>query len=239
MKKKIFALFLSLGMILQGNVFVNAGNDISVVLNGKELEFDQAPIIENGYTLVPMRVIFEKLGASTKTIYAKKIDREIVLQANNQFAKVNNFSKKLDAPAKIVNGRTLVPLRFVGEQLGVNVEWEEDTRTVILSSYEHYEYYIDFKGVPDFGIMFEAKLPKKEETSDGATIFLYDLSSINLNGSSTIASYIEHIKSLGFEYDGYYEDDTMNGKIYKYTNDEYTISIGTNNEGLAIIVNKN
>ncbi len=247
MKFKICAILMALGFSICGSnaIYANNESDISVILDGQELQFDQNPIIENGYTLVPMRAIFEKLGAtvqwdaSTKTIYAKKIDREIILQANNQFATVNNLSKRLDVPAMILSGRTLVPLRFVGEQLGVNVEWEDSTRTVTLSSYNDYDDYRDFKGVPDFGVMFELKLPRKEITSDGATMFLYDINSMNLNGLNNMASYIEHIKSLGFQYDGYYEDDTMNGKVYKYVNDEYTVSVGTKGEGVAIIVKQN
>ncbi len=113
---------------------------ITVMLDGKRLPFDQHPIIENGRTLVPLRVIFEALGAyvkwdpDTQTITATKGIKTVILQIGSAQMTVNDTVKVLDVPAKLLNGRTLVPVRAVSEAFGCNVDWDETTKTVILKS---------------------------------------------------------------------------------------------------------
>ena len=107
-----------------------AGDAIRVVLDGQMLQFDVPPVIENDRTLVPLRVIFEALGAEgnnpiadvewngeTQTVTAKRSDTEIKLIIGGE-AYVNGQAVELDVPAKIIEDRTLVPLRFVSEALG-------------------------------------------------------------------------------------------------------------------------
>ena len=112
---------------------------ISVVLNGSEVQFDQSPVIENSRTMVPFRAIFEALGASiewdetTKTVTAQKDGTVITLTIDSDYAYQNGEAVELDAPAKIIGDRTLVPVRFVAESLGLSVGWDETTRTVTLS----------------------------------------------------------------------------------------------------------
>lgn len=110
----------------------------SVVLNGQNLTFDVPPIIEDGRTLVPLRNIFEALGANvswdglTQSITAKKDETIIKLQIGSQTAYKNNQPVPLDVPSKIVENRTLVPLRFVSEALGANVNWNDAKETIII-----------------------------------------------------------------------------------------------------------
>lgn len=113
--------------------------EITVYHNGEQIIFDQSPVIENGYTLVPVRAIFEKLGlallfdAETKIITANGNDQTIIMTIDSDTALVNGAEQKLDAQAKIINGRTLVPLRFVAESLNLNVEWNGTDRTINLT----------------------------------------------------------------------------------------------------------
>lgn len=116
---------------------------ISVLFNGQPLSFDQPPIIENDRTLVPLRVIFEALGAeigwneTTKTVTAAKDDIEITLQIGSDVLSKNGAEIILDVPAKIVGGRTLVPLRAVAESFDAQVSWNQWSHTVtILKDYE-------------------------------------------------------------------------------------------------------
>ncbi len=115
-----------------------AGDAIRVVLDGQMLQFDVPPVIENDRTLVPLRVIFEALGADvewngeTQTVTAKRSDTEIKLIIGGE-AYVNGQAVELDVPAKIIEDRTLVPLRFVSEALGCQVDWDGVTRTVSIS----------------------------------------------------------------------------------------------------------
>lgn len=100
-----------------------------VYIDHQRLYLDVAPVIDQGRTLVPMRKIFEQLGATinwdeaTKTVTAVKGDSEIKLTVGKTTVLVKGKSVKLDVPAKVINGRTVVPMRFVGETLGAKVNY--------------------------------------------------------------------------------------------------------------------
>ena len=113
--------------------------EIKVLVGGTAVTFDQPPIIENGRTLVPLRAIFEALGAtveweqSTQTVTAVKDDITIILKIGDAFLTKNGERIALDVPAKIVGGRTLVPARAVAESFGADVQWDGTTRTVTIT----------------------------------------------------------------------------------------------------------
>lgn len=114
---------------------------ITVLLDGRELDFNGVePQIINGCTMVPMRVIFEELGCvmewngETKTVAASRGVTNIKLTVNMKRAYVNGKENMLDAAPCVINGSTLVPVRFVSEALGVDVKWDGATRTVNLVS---------------------------------------------------------------------------------------------------------
>ncbi len=112
---------------------------IQVFVNGEEIMFDVPPKIENGRTLVPMRAIFEALGAevlwddTTKTVTAKKGDNTVVLTIGENILYKNSSAVVLDTPAKIENSRTIVPVRAVSEGLSCFVSWDDATRSVIIT----------------------------------------------------------------------------------------------------------
>ena len=100
-----------------------------VYVDHQRLYLDVAPVIDQGRTLVPMRKIFERLGGeinwdeATKTVTAVKGELKIELTVGKTTAVVNGKNIKLDVPVKVINGRTLVPMRFVGETLGAKVNY--------------------------------------------------------------------------------------------------------------------
>jgi hypothetical protein len=112
--------------------------DIDVMLNGAVLRFDQPPTIIGGKTLVPFRKIFESLGATvgwdkaTKTASGAKGNINVSLVLGSTTAYVNGKPVVLEVPATSVNGSTMVPARFVAETLGAYVDWDKDTKTVII-----------------------------------------------------------------------------------------------------------
>ncbi len=116
-------------------VYATTGS-IGLTINGKVVKLDQPPISENGRTLVPLRVIFESLGAqvqwdnATQTITGTRGNTTIKLTVGSKIATVNGKQITLDVPAKVINGRTLVPARFVAENLGAVVEWDSKNRMV-------------------------------------------------------------------------------------------------------------
>ncbi|NLV22472.1 MAG: MBL fold metallo-hydrolase [Syntrophomonadaceae bacterium] len=139
-KKKNLTFVLA---ILILGIFVGAVQAASptVVLNGQQLTFDVPPVIDDGRTLVPLRTIFESLGAdvnwdvSTSTVTAKRDNTTISLQIGNATAYKNGSGIKLDVPAKLVENRTMVPLRFVSEALGCSVSWNPTNYIVEITSY--------------------------------------------------------------------------------------------------------
>ena len=122
MKKanKIVATLLALGMVSTSMTSL-AADDIKIFVDDKQLECPVNPIIENERTLVPMRAIFEALGAKvdwdgeTRTVTATRGDdvMKITIDSNELFK--NDESIALDVPAKIVDDSTLVPVRAVSE----------------------------------------------------------------------------------------------------------------------------
>ena len=141
--KRLLSVLLVLATIF--SVFavpVVAEENIKVVLNGAELSFDVPPQLINSRTMVPMRKIFEALGATvdwagdTQTITAKKDDTVIVMQIDNVIISVSGKEIELDVPPQLVESRTLVPVRAVAESLDAEVKWEGDTQTVIITTKE-------------------------------------------------------------------------------------------------------
>ncbi len=112
---------------------------IDVYMDGNQLEFDSPPIIENNRTLVPFRQIFEALGAevnydnSTKTVTGIKDNLTVKLRINETRGYVNNKAVQLDTASKIVKGRTLVPLRFIGESLGCEVNAQKTSAGLVIN----------------------------------------------------------------------------------------------------------
>lgn len=117
-----------------------AGYDYKVMLNGKYLVFDQPPINRNGRILVPMRAIFEALGADVdwdnnlRRVTGTMEGREVQLTIGDTTAYINGTPALLDVPATIENSRTLVPVRFISESLDAEVNWDKITNTAIIKT---------------------------------------------------------------------------------------------------------
>jgi ABC-type glycerol-3-phosphate transport system substrate-binding protein len=98
-------------------------------VNGKATTLDQGAVIKNSRTLVPLRFITEAMGATvawdaaTRTANINLADNKISLTVDKAVAKVNGYDVQLDAPAMILNGRTVVPVRFVAESMGATTAW--------------------------------------------------------------------------------------------------------------------
>ena len=118
-----------------------AADPIRVVLNGVPLAFAHTPPMQiKGSTLVPMRDIFEALGATVKfdkasqTVYGQKGATAIILPLGALTATVSGQPHTLPEPAQLVAGTTLVPLRFISEALGASVGWDPATSTVTIQT---------------------------------------------------------------------------------------------------------
>lgn len=122
-------------------------NLINVYVNDSKLNMSTQAVIEQERTLVPLRSIFESMGAtvrweqSTKTVTGFKGDKSMQLQIGNKSATVNNRIVKLDVAAVLRNDYTLVPARFIAESLGSEVDWDNNTRSVLIDSKYPYGQY--------------------------------------------------------------------------------------------------
>ena len=113
--------------------------EISVTLNGEKIKFDQPPVLYRDRTMVPLRAIFEALGADVswaediQTAYGKKDGITVSATIGNTNIFKNDETIPFDVPSIIVNGRTLVPSRAVAESFGCKVAWDGATNTVIIT----------------------------------------------------------------------------------------------------------
>ncbi len=136
----VFSLmFVTLFFSFGATVNVKAASDIQVSINGELQHFSQPPVVISGSTLVPMRAIFEVLGASISwnskehSVTATKDNTTIYIKIGDSQATVDGKQVDLSVPAQIVSGYTMVPLRFVSEALGAKVNWDGTTKTVIIT----------------------------------------------------------------------------------------------------------
>jgi hypothetical protein len=113
---------------------------VKVFVDNQPVYFDQPPVIVMGRVLVPLRGVFERLGAivawdpTTQTVLAQRGDTGVALRIGAPQAMVNGQPAPMDVPAMLVGGRTMVPLRFVSQALGAQVFWNAATATVAIAS---------------------------------------------------------------------------------------------------------
>lgn len=135
----IIAIFLTLPQMVSAAV-PSASSLVKIMLDQREVISDVSPIIRNDRTLVPIRVISENLGAqvtwnsTTKTVIIHKQGDRLELAVNSQTVVKNSTSYIIDVAPTIHMGRTLVPLRFISEHLGIQVTWNSATHTVSLQN---------------------------------------------------------------------------------------------------------
>jgi hypothetical protein len=137
--KRLLYIPVSFALALLSIGPAHAQSNVSVVIDGSPMSFyDQPPLDQNGRIFVPMRAIFERLGAtvvySNGTINATRGHRTIALAIGSQSATVDGQPVQLDSPPFLVGDRTLVPLRFVSQALGSRVSWDESRMTAFIST---------------------------------------------------------------------------------------------------------
>ena len=113
-----------------------AAGEITLVINGALTKTDVPPMLVNGHTLVPLRVVSANLGAQVDWDQASQVatvtsgSLSIVIKVGDAQARVGDRTVTLAAPARLVSNRTMVPIRFVSESLGASVFWDQAKRQV-------------------------------------------------------------------------------------------------------------
>lgn len=183
-----------------------------VFVNGSQIKFDVEPVIDDGRILVPLRAIFQALNANvewdggTKTIVATSRHGEVLtLQVGNTQARLEKNGTyrdiTLDVPPKIIDNRTLVPIRIVGESFNKDVKWEAKALSAYIDdakNYDHYvgeaEYYFAQKDYGRAVFWYDKALQESPNSADlyykkaDCNVELSDLNSalFNLNKALTI-----------------------------------------------------
>lgn len=131
------------GEILRTEKYINIspeGTDITVEISGRRIDFSVDPVIYNERTMVPLRGIFEELGAvvswngDTKTVTAKKGVEKITITVGETKLYVNGKAHIIDTPPFIINGSTLVPVRAIAEGFGCDVLWDGENSRVLIKT---------------------------------------------------------------------------------------------------------
>jgi len=114
---------------------------IRVMINGQPVMFNEGqPTMINGRVLVPLRGVFENMGAyvhwteATRTVEATKGPTDVMLRIGDPVATVNGRRVSLDVPPLLIADNTMVPLRFVSEALGADVTWDNPNQTVLITT---------------------------------------------------------------------------------------------------------
>ena len=144
MKKFIITLIVCIALV--SSITALAADEITVSVNGDVLETPIAPQLVNDRTMLPMRAIFEKLGAqdtwieSDQIIFATKGNSLITLQIGTPTMSVQTTDSSannivtLDTAPYIDGDYTLVPVRAVAEALSARVDWSNETQTVSITT---------------------------------------------------------------------------------------------------------
>ncbi|OHW63364.1 hypothetical protein EUAN_02280 [Andreesenia angusta] len=217
MKKLRVSILLSLFSLFLVSSFASAEQSIKITFNGAEVRSDVPPVVMNGRTIVPVRAIFEKFGIEPiwnqkdKTVTAQRGDISIKLTLNSDIAEVNGEPKLLDQSVAAVNGRTLVPVRFVSETFGAGVEWNQSVKAVLIKTEEKYGNVVEMP----FSDIFHRKFPFVGSYFVQGSI-LYDGEAKNgiADGSGTL--YYSQSSSNHILYIGDFKENMMhgNGTLY-------------------------
>lgn len=169
MKKLIIPILLSLILVagltsMHANVYAAVMDDsnsvfedidyvkapeIRVILDGEKLVFDVDPTIIESRTLVPMRDMFEAFGLKVEWDNANRIamgtssETAISFTIGSKNVMFNGEEKTIDVPARIINERTMIPLRFLSENMGYNVVWVGTSNLILLSKDDIVEWRYD------------------------------------------------------------------------------------------------
>ncbi|AQS60342.1 copper amine oxidase N-terminal domain-containing protein [Desulforamulus ferrireducens] len=164
--KRFIGIVIMLAILLSFSSAATA-EPIKIMVDGKYLSPTSSPTYINDRLMVPMRSIFEALNANVTwyngAVIASLGTTEIQLKPNENFAKINGQKVIMSVPSTVVNGVTLVPLRFIGEAMGADVDWLNDLQTVLITSKQFKEDKERYKSYAEFRTMATAYETTKDK----------------------------------------------------------------------------
>lgn len=227
--KRLVSLLLIL--ILAQCPIAFAKEDITVIVSGEKVKFDVEPEITDGRTMVPVRAIFEAMGATVSwdpdsaAVTAEKLGRTVEFVIGEKEADYSGKKVKMDVPAVIKEGRTLVPARFSAEGLGYVVSWDSKSKTVTIDHDTSKLYYYSDGVTPDYGALYDLECVEAENG-----VFIYDIKDIASSDPeiSSIKDYMDILYEIGFSFmgDEKVKEDEIEGTVYTFLKGSRGVSIG-------------
>lgn len=224
--KKWFAFILIFSLLLPASITSAAASTepIKVFVDGKQVKFDVDPIMSNNNTLVQYTTVFKALGMNYSWNQQEKLitgynDYVLMyLTIGERAAWINHKEVTMDTPAVVVNGRTLVPIRFISEATGAKVVWDGKQRAIHITS------------APSRS---ELKLWMRDQKWKASIASVTDTESLKSIEKSRYYLSYEQVDLAGYDaYPTYYFDgDELYSLDYAIdvdaeTNQEYLIAIG-------------
>ena len=230
MKKRIIALILAVITIVVMTPAVSAATSISLYIDdvkaGASTTF-VAPYVENGTTLVPLRMISETLGADVswnatqRQATIQTAAYTVVFTIDSEYYKVNGASKSLANPARIKNDRTMVPIRAFAESIGAVVGYDSGTHTATVSYFTNMTGTLKLSGSTTVQPIAQGAADKLMSMNSSLSI------TVSGGGSSKgLKDAIEGTVNIG-----------MSSRELKTAELETLTPHGIANDGIAIIVN--
>ena len=186
MLSTILALVLAVGMLMPISLHAQSQQEISVTIDGVAVDFEgQPPIIIDGRTLVPVRGVFEQLGfevdwdhdAQMAILIRDDFTVRIIIGETtfgiDDYVREASGNVELDVPAQIIGDRTLLPIRAVLESVGYYVDWDNTTRTVMVSSTPIDGDYITIRGERFSAALTELELIDMDLQNEDIVVLRY------------------------------------------------------------------
>lgn len=226
--------------------------EVYLYINSEKLSnLSMPPIILNNYTLVPAREVFETLGAQvdwnndTREVKIIYKDTNVVLTINSTQASVNNVTKSMDIPAKLINNKTMIPVRFVSESIGANVVWDNDTRSIYITTTNNtvtgnVANIIDFK-LPDsnqtyFKITFDKEIQEFSEVKNTNTQYEIEIYNSNYESDTTyFKTVVDKVKNVSITQ----KDNTTTFSFSTEEKQDFTTFIGSDKKSIFVAFDKN
>lgn len=210
-------------LVCDGNRYLYELAPITLYIDDMLVETQAMPPIQiEEITLVPVREIFEAIGAviewkeEEKKVYIAYQDTVIILEMNHPEAWVSGITFILDMPAKIINNKIMVPLRFISEQLGFDVYWDGVNRTIYINA--------PIEKVPE--------IEPEEESEDSADDTVVGVNQGNIRYENTTPKLLIDLKEEVIKEQLIIQNDYVNKKIIIDLGDNYETSF--NNGSMMI-----
>lgn len=175
--KKIVSLFVIVFLVCGlMSSFAFAASPIKIVIDGRTISTDAAPVVQNGTTLVPVRVITENLGADVTWNQSKQqatvltAGYKVVFTINSKGYTVNGALKTLTNPAKIINGKTMIPIRALAESIGAVVNYNSAANSVTVNYFTGITGSIKVSGSTTVQPIMQAAVDKLVAQNKGLSI---------------------------------------------------------------------